>query len=183
MLDARNRGWIRRHHEQALGPPPNGRSQSVREVCLGILGCLLILGVPCLHAWAVAEWAQANYSVTIASPLIKAGDVQSGSAVLTLNHDGPVTIQASAASSGSEVLKSPTNDTLTTSYKLTGPALSNPDADWVPSATFIAPATSYSIPGIGPASQVTLWARAQTAAARANDSGSYTASVILTASW
>jgi hypothetical protein len=183
MLDARNRGWIRRHHEQAPGLPPNGRSQTVREVCLGILGCLLILGVPCLHAWAAAEWTQPNYSVTIAAPLTKTGDVQSGSAVLTLNHDGPVTIQVAAASSGSEVLNSSTHDTLTTSYKLTGPALSNPDSEWVPSATFVSPATSYSIPGIGPASQLTLWARAQTAAARANDSGNYTASLVLTASW
>jgi len=94
-----------------------------------------------------------------------------------------VTIHVSAASSGSEVLRSSTSDTLTTRDKLAGPSLTNPDTEWVPSATFVSPATSYGVLGIGPSSEITIWARAQTAATRANDSGSYEASLVLTASW
>ena len=183
MFDTRNPRKALRQHTQALRRPSTSRPRTVREVCLGVLGCLLVLGVPCLRAWAVAQWTQPGYSVTIASPLTKADDTQSGSAVMTLDHDGPVTIQVSAASSGSEVLRSSTSDTLTTSYKLAGPSLSNPDAEWVPSATFVSPATSYGVQSMGPSSEITIWVRAQTAAGRANDSGSYEASLVLTASW
>jgi len=182
MFDTRNPMKALRQRTQALRRPSTARPRTVREVCLGILGCLLVLGVPCLRAWAEAQRAQ-DYSVTIASPLTKADDTQSGSVVMTLDHDGPVTIHVSAASSGSEVLRSSTNDTLTTSYKLAGPSLSNPDAEWVPSATFILPATSYGVQSMGPSSEIIIRVRAQTAAGRANDTGKYEASLVLTASW
>ena len=183
MFNIRHRMKALRQHTQALRRPLTARPRTVREVCLGILGCLLVLGVPCLRAWAVAQWTQPNYSVTITSRLTKADDTQYSSAVMRLDHDEPVTIHVSAASSGSEVLRSSTNDTLTTSYKLTGLSLSNPDDGWVPSATFVSPARSYGVQSIGPFSEITIWAQAQTAAGRANDSGSYEASMVLTASW
>jgi hypothetical protein len=164
--------------------PTIGSNRTLRQAGLAALGCLLAVGVPCLSAWASAQWTQPTYSLTIASHLTGSGDAQSGSTVIALEYDGPVTIQASAASAGSEVLTSASHDTLTTSYKLTGAALGGTaDNDWVPSATFVSPAKSYSVEGTGPSSEITLSVRAQTAAGRANDAGGYTASVVLTASW
>ena len=105
-------------------------------------------------------------------------------AVLTLNHDGAATIQASVQVSGDEVLTSTsTSDTLATSYKLTGAALgASADGDWVSAAAFIAPEKSYTVEGTGP-SEITFWAQGISTADRANDAGTYTGSIILTVTW
>jgi len=121
--------------------------------------------------------------VTISTHVTGTSQSPSGSTALTLNHDGPVTIQASVAVSGDEVLTASSSDTLTTSYKLTGAALgASADADWISAAAFIAPEKSYSAEGTGP-SEITIWVRGTSAADRANDQGAYTAAIILTVTW
>ena len=72
-------------------------------------------------------------------------------------------------------------DSLTTSYKLTGPSLRNPDADWVGSQAFVT--RTYEVQGDGPASDITLSVRAAATGNRANEAGAYSASVVLTVSW
>jgi len=172
----------------------NGKNNFVRQGSGGGFGRIgsrvwpgvlvaLALAAGSRQAAGTYGWAQPEYSVTIATHLAHVNDAQSGSSVLTLNHDGGATIQASASASGSEALKSASSDTLITSYKLTGTALGGTaDGDWVPSATFISPQKSYSVQGTGP-SEITIWVRAQAAPARANDAGPYTGSVTLTVTW
>lgn len=148
-----------------------------------ILATYLIGCVACGCCLGATEWAQPEYSVTITTHFDGTSQSRSGSTVLTLNHDGAATIQASVQTAGDEVLTSPGSDTLTTSYKLTGAALgASADGDWVSSAAFIAPEKSYTVEGAGP-SEITLWVRGVSAADRANDAGAHTASIILTVTW
>jgi hypothetical protein len=99
---------------------------------------------------------------------------------MTLDYDTPCTITVSVAKAGDEVLASG-GDTLATSYKLAGAALQNGDGDWVDSSTFLT--RSYSVQGTGPFDEITIWVRAAASSGRANNAGTYSASVILTASW
>ena len=161
-------------------------SGGLRHSGARILLAALLAALPAVHsrqASGAYGWAQPEYSVTIATSLARVNDAQAGSSVLTLNHDAPVTIQASATTAGSEVLRSASSDTLITNYMLTGAALGETaDADWVSSATFVSPQKSYSVQGTGP-SEITIGVRAQTALTRANDAGAYTGSVTLTVTW
>ncbi len=135
-------------------------------------------------ALAVTGWAQPAYSATLSPNITGVGQVSSDSTVLTLNHDGAATIQASAAQPGDEVLThQTTSDTLVTSYKLTGAILgASSDTDWVSSSQFISPARSYSVEGVG-MSDITFHVRGEAASIRANDAGAYAASIILTVMW
>ena len=148
-----------------------------------LLAACLTVCLACNGAAGATGWAQPTGSVTISTHFQATSQSWSGSTVLTLNHDGAVTIQASVATGGDEVLTASTNDALVTSYKLTGAALGgSADGDWVSSSAFISPARSYSVEGTGP-SEITFWARGTSAADRANDAGTYTAVIILTATW
>ncbi len=142
---------------------------------VGCVACGCVLGA--------TGWEQSEYTATITSHFGGTSQTRSGSTVLTLNHDFVVTIHASVPRAGDEVLASPTNDTLTTSYKLTGAALgSSADSDWVSSSAFISPGNLYTVEGTGP-SEITFWVRGISATGRANSAGTYTASIILTATW
>jgi hypothetical protein len=127
-----------------------------------------------------ATWSGQPYTLAVPDHITGAGQARSGSLVMTLDHDTPCTITVSVAKAGDEVLAS-AGDTLATSYKLTGAALQNGDAEWVDSSTFLT--RNYSVPETGPSDGITLWVRAAAGSGRANDAGTYSASVILTASW
>ncbi len=135
-------------------------------------------------ALAITGWAQPEYSATLSPNITSVGQISSDSTALMLNHDGAATIQASTAQPGDEVLThQTTSDTLVTSYKLTGAALgASSDTDWVSSSQFISPARSYSVEGIGP-SDITFHVRGEAASIRANDAGTYAASIVLTVMW
>ncbi|KPK45632.1 MAG: hypothetical protein AMK72_10765 [Planctomycetes bacterium SM23_25] len=155
------------------------------------LRALAVLGtaafVTCItwdSAPAITGWAQPAYSATLSPNIAGVGQAGTDSKVLTLDHDGDSTIQASVTQAGDEVLThQTTGDTLVTSYKLTGAALgASSDTDWVSSSDFIAPARSYSVGGVGP-SEITFHVRGAAAPARASDAGTYTASIVLTVLW
>jgi len=127
-----------------------------------------------------ATWSGQPYTLAVPDHITGAGQTRSGSLVMTLDHDTPCTITVSVAKAGDEVLAS-AGDVLVTSYKLTGAALLNGDEAWVDSSTFLT--RNYSVPETGPSDWITLWVRAAASSGRANDAGTYSASVILTASW
>ena len=148
-----------------------------------VLAGLLLVFVGCVCLWAATGWQQSNYPVTIATHFTGRGQGLTGSTVMVLNHDGAATIRAAASSGGSEVLKSASNDSLTTSYMLTGAVLgATADTDWVSSSAFIDAGRSYSVQGTGP-SKITLSLRGVSRSDRAVDAGTYNASIILTVSW
>jgi len=149
------------------------------RVILAVLGC-----VTCGLALGATGWVQPEYTVTLSPAFAGAGQTRTGSTVLTLNHDGPATIQASVVQAGDEVLSHDTTaDTLVTSYSLTGAALgASADADWVSSSQFVAPARSYTVEGSG-LSDITFHVRGAAAPLRANDAGAYSASIVLTVTW
>ena len=131
-----------------------------------------------------ATWSgQQPYTLAVPEHITGTGAEQarSGSLDMPLDHDTPCTITVSVAKAGDEVLAS-AGDTLVTSYKLTGAALQNGgDGDWVDSSTFLT--RNYSVPETGPPDGITIWVRAAAGSGRANNAGTYSASVILTASW
>ena len=128
-----------------------------------------------------ANWSGQPYTLAVPDHITGAGQARSGSLVMTLDHDTPCTITLSVTKAGDEVLAS-AGDTLATSYKLTGAALQNGgDGDWVDSSTFLT--RNYSVPETGPSDGITIWVRAAASSGRANNAGTYSASVILTASW
>ena len=156
---------------------PGDRTNCPQPALL-VVGCLA-----CCLAFGETQWAQPEATATISTHFNGTALSRSGSTVLTLNHDQAVTIRASVTTTGDETLTSSGNDTLTTAYKLTGVALGgSADDEWVSSSAFISPQKSYSVAGIGP-SQITFWVCATAAADRANDAGTYSARVILTATW
>ena len=131
-------------------------------------------------AFGAASWSGQPYTLAVPDHITGAGQVRSGSLVMTLDHDTPCTITVSVAEAGEEVLAS-AGDALVTNYKLTGAALQNGDAEWVDSSTFLT--RNYSVEGTGPFDEITIWVRAAASSGRANNAGTYSASVILTASW
>ena len=127
-----------------------------------------------------ASWSGQPYTLAVPDHITGGRQARSGSLVMTLDYDTPCTITVSVATAGDEVLAS-AGDTLVTSYKLAGAALQNGDGDWVDSSTFLT--RSYSVQGTGPFDEITIWVRAAASSGRANNAGTYSASVILTASW
>jgi hypothetical protein len=134
----------------------------------------------CGSALGDASWTGQPYSATVAEHLTGTGQARSGSLAISLSHDVPCTVAVSVDRAGDEVLRLD-GDWLATSYKLNGAALENGDAEWVDSTTFLS--RSYAVPGTGPADELTLWVRAAAAPDRANEAGTYTAAIVLTASW
>ena len=125
-----------------------------------------------------ASWEDDPYSLTIPTHFTGVGQVRSGSVGMTLDHRAPCTVQVSVANGGDEVLTC-SGDTLLTQYKLTGLMLEGGgDATWVDSSTFRTKV--YTIVGDGKGVVMTLWVQATSASARANNAGTYSASVILT---
>ena len=128
-----------------------------------------------------ASWPGQPYTLAVPDHITGAGKACSGSLVMTLDHDTPCTITVSVAKADDEILAS-AGDTLATSYKLTGTALLNEgDGDWVDSSTFRT--REYIVSSTGPSDGITIWVRATASSGRANDAGTYSASIILTASW
>jgi len=142
------------------------------------------VGAACGSASAITGWAQPEYTATPAPHVTGLGQTCADSIILVLDHDGDAALQASAVQPGDEVLThQDTGDTLTTSYKLTGAALgASSDTDWVAAAQFVLPARSYSVEGVGP-SDITFHVQGEAAAVRANDAGTYAASIVLTVTW
>jgi len=127
-----------------------------------------------------ANWSgQQPYTLAVPEHITGARQAPIGSLEMTLDHDTPCTITVSVAKAGDEVLTS-AGDTLVTSYKLMGAALQNGgDGDWVDSSTFLT--RNYSVQGTDP--KIKIWVEAAAGSGRANNAGTYSASVILTASW
>lgn len=126
-----------------------------------------------------ANWSNQPYTLAVPDPITGAGQVRIGSLDMTLDHDTPCTITVSVAKAGDAVLTF-AGDTLATSYRLTGTALQGGgDPAWVDSSTFLT--GNYSVEGADP--KITIWVQAAASSGRANDAGTYSASVILTASW
>jgi len=168
--------------EAGTGHPPrqkmwlgSGMGRQVQLIaCVGslCLACGILLA---------AGWAGQPYSISLASHVSAPNQSQSDSLTMMLEHDSPCSISVSAAQAGDEVLSLSGGDILTTAYKLTGPSLQNGDGDWVASSMFLT--RSYTVQGNGPFDEITIWVCATSAADRANDAGTYSAEVILTASW
>jgi hypothetical protein len=127
-----------------------------------------------------ANWSGQPYTLAVPDHITGAGQKHIGSLEMTLDHDTPCTITVSVAKAGDEVLAS-AGDTLATSYKLTGTALQGGgDPAWVDSSKFLT--GNYSV-AEGEDPKITIWVQAAASSGRANDAGTYSASVILTASW
>ena len=139
------------------------------------------------EAFAAAAWTSESYNLEILTHFTQVGQQLPGSAALTLEHTEGVTLTISAAGEGKEVLTCQTagsGDTLLTKYKLTGADLGGAaDSTWVSSSDFINPSRSYSLPYTDGVSEVTLEVQGTAADNRANDAGTYTASLIVTATW
>ncbi|HUU91852.1 MAG TPA: hypothetical protein VM238_11675 [Phycisphaerae bacterium] len=142
------------------------------------------VGAACGSASAITGWAETEYTATASPHITGLGQTCTDAIILVLDHDGDAAIQASTVQPGDEFLThQTTGDTLATSYKLTGAALgASSDADWVAAAQFILPARSYSVQGVGP-SDITFHVQGEAAPTRANDAGTYTASIVLTVTW
>ena len=125
-----------------------------------------------------ANWSGQPYTLAVPDHITGAGQAPIGSLEMTLDHDTPCTITVSVAKAGDEVLTS-AGDTLVTRYKLTGAALLNGDEVWVDSSKFLT--GNYSVQGADP--KIKIWVEAAAGSGRATNAGTYSASVILTASW
>jgi hypothetical protein len=124
-----------------------------------------------------ASWYDQPYTLDVLDHITGIGQEPNGSLVMRLDHVTPCTIVVSVAT---ELISA--GNTLATSYKLTGTDLENGgDGGWVDSSTFLN--RNYEVLGAGPSSDVTIWVRATASSDKANDAGTYSASVILTASW
>jgi len=144
------------------------------EAALAILLCALSL------AYGGASWVGQPYQITIPTRVTQCGQSITGTVVLTLDHDTPCTLTVSVASSGDEILRKG-SATLTTAYRLTGPTVTDGDADWVSSSDFLT--RVYTVAGTGSADPITLSVRGTAPGQTAPDAGEYTASVILNAHW
>lgn len=142
------------------------------------------VGATCGSASAITGWVQPEYAATPSPHITGLGQTCTDTIILVLDHDGDAAIHASAVQPGDEVLThETTGDTLATSYKLTGAVLgASSDTDWVAAAQFILPARSYSVEGVGP-SDISFHVQGEATAVRANDAGTYTASIVLTVTW
>ncbi len=144
---------------------------------------LFCLGTACAGqslTFGGAGWPGQPYSLGITEHVTAPGQVRSGSVAMTLEHDAPCMISVSVGEAGDQMLTC-NGDTLTTSYKLTGASLQNPDTGWVGSQTFLT--RTYDVQGNGPTAEITIGVRAAASATRANQAGTYSASVVLTVSW
>ena len=144
------------------------------------LGCLLAVCIGHPAILADASWLDSPYSLEPDGHITSPGQTLDGSLTMTLAHDQPCQISVSVAQAGDEVL-SIDGDALTTSYKLTGPSVTNPDGHWVGSQTFVT--RTYGVDGYGPTSDITISVRAAAASDRANKAGEYSASIVLTVTW
>ena len=145
-----------------------------------VSGLICAAGGLALGDLPIGRWVGEPYTLAVPTHITGAGQAHSGSLVLTLEHNRHCTITVSVANAGDEVLTF-AGDTLATSYKLTGAGLVNGDADWVASSTFLT--RNYDLRTVGPSDQITIWVQAAASSSRANNAGTYSASVILTASW
>jgi len=147
---------------------------------LRLVACAASLCLACGLLLA-AGWAGQPYAVSVANHISARKQSQSDSLKMTLQHDSPCSITVSVAQAGDEVLTLSGSDILTTAYMLRGPSLQNGDGDWVASSVFLT--HSYLVEGNGPSDEITIWVCATSADDRANDAGSYSSAVTLTASW
>jgi hypothetical protein len=130
-------------------------------------------------AFAGASWSGEPFSINM--PHINhGGQVRTDSVGLTLLHDASCSIEISIAQAGDHILKSG-GSTLATSYKLTGPALLDGDANWVAADDFLL--HTYHIPGSGPVDTLTLQVQAAPSNGGAPDAGTYSASLVVTVTW
>jgi hypothetical protein len=145
----------------------------------GAAAILCALSLLTWPAFGVTHFSAPNYNLTMSSHIVASGQTCSGSTVLTLTHDSPCTLAISVARLGDEILSNGT-ETLTTSYKITGGTLLNPDPDWVDSNSFLS--HIYTFPGTG-IDDITIWAQGTAPPHTAADAGDYTGALILTVSW
>ncbi len=145
-----------------------------------------VVSLTSTRSCGVDGWVSPTYNLDIATHFTQVGQQQGGSVVMTLVHSVDVTLNASAEGANTEVFVCQTGgstDTLVTKYKFTGADLSAPDATWVTSTDFINPGRSYQVPYTDGVSEITLQTQCTSDAGRAQDAGSYTASLRITATW
>src|ERR1700761_9168194 len=105
------------------------RGNSWPALAFRLISGTCALGLFCWPARATTQFSAPNYNLTMSSHIVAVGQSCSGSTTLTLTHFSPRSLHVSVARLGDEILSNGTN-ALQTSYKITGAALSNPDAGW-----------------------------------------------------
>lgn len=101
---------------------------------------------------------------------------------LQLEHDTPCDISMHVLRADGELLVGPNNTKLTTNYKLTGAALTAPDAAWVDSTTFRSKV--YHVHTSGPITDtLTLHVQGTLPAGANPPPGSYTTYFAMTVTW
>lgn len=177
------------------GPPASQGEGTVSGATRGLSRFLLAAGVGlsllavslCPARGCFADgWTPPSYNLEILTHFTQVAQQHVGSVVMTLEHTQDVTLNVSANGAGKEVFtcQAPgSTDTLLTRYKLTGADLVAPDTEWVSSSDFIQPSRTYLVPYTDGVSQITLEAQCTASDGRAQDAGSYTGSLIITATW
>ena len=128
-----------------------------------------------------ASWTTQSFTLSVPSHITGRSQSVNSSTDLTLQHTTFCTLTVSVAIAGNECL-SLNGQTLITSYELTGTNLPNGgDATWIPAANFVG--RSYLISTLGPVDTVTLHVKADSPAALPPETGTYSAAIIITASW
>ena len=132
------------------------------------------------------EWRDSDPSITPAN-FTASAQTKGSTVLLTVWTNVAATITPTTSDGKLGVLTSD-HDTLTTEYKMTGTDLVTPDAAWKSSGaagTFNTGGNSYQVKLVDTTGvyTMTMNAQATTSAAKANDAGSYTCQVVLTATW
>ena len=133
------------------------------------------------------EWRDSDPSITLAN-FTAVAQTKGSTVLLTVWTNVGAIITPSTSDGKSGVLTSTGSDTLTTEYKMTGTDLgATADVAWKSSGvggTFIT-GNTYTVQQVDGNGVYTMTVNAQatTSAAKANDAGSYTCQVVLTATW
>ena len=168
--------------------------------CFVLLGACLLLAPMALaggsgtfttvtvNAWVdqFFEWRDSDPSITPAN-FTASAQTKDSDVLLTVWTNVGATITPTTADGKLGVLTSD-HDTLTTEYKMTGADLVTPDNAWKSSGaagTFNTGGNSYAVKLVDTTGiyTMTMNAQATTSATKANDAGSYSCQVVLTATW
>ncbi|HEY4330298.1 MAG TPA: hypothetical protein VGN88_11225 [Phycisphaerae bacterium] len=159
-----------------MGTLPRIGNQTLRALALFLTGALG------LHVFTGATaFLGTPYSVTMSTHITGIGQSFTGSTGMMLEHDTQCTLSISVNTLGDEVLKSttPGGGFLTTQYKITG--IADGDAAWLDSTTFLS--RTYSVPGNNITDNMTLWVQGTAPPNIAPEAGTYTAAIIITATF
>lgn len=126
------------------------------------------------------EWVELNYALTIENEFNSTHQTEEGSIDLTLHHNVAVNLSIDEVETDSRLLTSSTEDTLTTSYKLSGNNLTPSDTEYKSADDFIVSTYQVAKPGTD-YSTMTFYCQGESHPVRANDKGTYTSKIRITA--